>query len=390
MISPEDRFWIVGEAIRGNVHRSYIIDWDQRRWYMVSGPKTLLPPEEDKEIVVLERYINQLPYNAYAITVDDNGLLVSVSTNPEDDPTLIPYYPRYSDAPSLQGCLTIRLSSLTDLDRLGPGVDLMSYIDKAATKKVVFKYSMIVQWAQQIWKEMHLVKSFQHPNLVQFDRVVIDDVESRVLGFTTTYIPGGSLDQNRNRVFLLEWLQQLTAVVDYLNLELGVVHQDIAPRNLLIDPTTNKIRLFDFDRAAPVSQAVPVRNDVTGVIFTLYEIITEDGHLREVPFTEQDPQQVQSVEQWPVRCRLDSDVARFRKHLNDWVRRRTYASHGPNQVKWPGTPDMPPPSPLLVGHGETGEPIYNTSDSRKRSEVPKQRNVVIWERPPQQQSNCRR
>jgi serine/threonine protein kinase len=143
---------------------------------------------------------------------------------------------------------------------------------------------------------MHLVKSIRHPNLVPFGRVVIDDVESRVLGFTTTYIPGGTLDQNRNRVFVFEWLQQLTAVVDYLNLELGVVHQDIAPRNLLIDPTTNKILLFDFDRAAPVSQTVLVRNDVTGVIFTLYQIITEDGHLREVPFTEQDPQQVQSLE----------------------------------------------------------------------------------------------
>ncbi|KAF2463935.1 uncharacterized protein BDR25DRAFT_337634 [Lindgomyces ingoldianus] len=299
---------------------------------MVSGPKKLLPPEEEKEIVVLERYINQLPHNAHAITVDDNGLLVSVSTNPEDDPTLIPYYARYSDAPSLQGCLTIRLSSLTELDRLGPGVDFVSYIDRAATQKVVFKYSMIVQWTQQIWKEMHLAKSFRHPNLVPFDRVVIDDVESRVLGFTTTYIPGGTLDQKRNRVFLFEWLQQLTAVVHYLNLELGVVHQDIAPRNLLIDPTTNKILLFDFDRAAPVSHTVPVRNDVTGVIFTLCEIITEDGHLREVPFTEPDPQQVQSLEQWPVRCKLDSDVARFRKHLNDWVRQRTYASHGPDQI----------------------------------------------------------
>ena len=36
----------------------------------------------------------------------------------------------------------------------------------------------------------------------------------------------------------------------FLNLELGIMHQDIAPRNLLIDPGTDKIILFDFDWAA--------------------------------------------------------------------------------------------------------------------------------------------
>ncbi|KAF2461402.1 hypothetical protein BDY21DRAFT_368638 [Lineolata rhizophorae] len=319
MISPEDRFWVVAEAIRGNVHRGYIIDWDQRRWYAVCGPKSLLPPEEEKE-------------------VDDDGILIS--TDAGDDPTLIPYYPRYSDTPSLHDCSTIRLSELTELDRLGPGVDLMSYVDEAVTRKVVFKYSMIVQWMQQIWNELHLVKSFRHPNLVPFDRVVVDDVESRVLGFTTTYIPGGTLGQKRDRVFRFEWLQQLTAVVDYLNLELGVVHQDVAPRNLLISPTTDEIQLFDFDRAAPITRAALPWNDVTGVIFTLYEIMTEDSHLCE--------------------------------------------------VEGPYTPDMPPPSPLLEGCSEAGKPIYNTGVSRRRSDALKQKKNVIWERPPQQQSNCRR
>jgi len=37
--------------------------------------------------------------------------------------------------------------------------------------------------------------SLRHPNLVPFDHIFIDDVESRVLGFTTTYLPRGTLDQ---------------------------------------------------------------------------------------------------------------------------------------------------------------------------------------------------
>jgi serine/threonine protein kinase len=61
------------------------------------------------------------------------------------------------------------------------------------------------------------------------------------------YIPGGTLD-NKNVPFQFKWLRQLTQLVDFLNLQLGIMHQDIASRNLLIDPNTDSIRLFDFDR----------------------------------------------------------------------------------------------------------------------------------------------
>lgn len=86
------------------------------------------------------------------------------------------------------------------------------------------------------------------PNIIPFDRIVLEDVESRVIGFTTKYIPCGTLaDADPKRPFRFEWLQQLTQLVDFLNLELGIIHQDIAPRNLLVDPETDKIILFDFD-----------------------------------------------------------------------------------------------------------------------------------------------
>ena len=70
-----------------------------------------------------------------------------------------------------------------------------------------------------------------------------------MIGFTMKYIPGGTL-VNPKVPFRFEWMQQLIQLVDFLNLELGIMHQDIAPRNLLIDPDTHKILLFDFDWAA--------------------------------------------------------------------------------------------------------------------------------------------
>ena len=70
------------------------------------------------------------------------------------------------------------------------------------------------------WDELNLLKSLPpHPNIVPVDRVVLEDVESRVIGFTIKYIPGGTLD-NSKQPFRFEWIQQLTQLVDFLNLDL--------------------------------------------------------------------------------------------------------------------------------------------------------------------------
>ncbi|KAM3532235.1 hypothetical protein NHJ13051_000221 [Beauveria bassiana] len=52
------------------------------------------------------------------------------------------------------------------------------------------------------------------------------------------------------------------------------MHQDIAARNLLIDEKEN-LRIFDFDFSIMLHEHyTPERDDMKGVIFTLYEIIT--------------------------------------------------------------------------------------------------------------------
>jgi hypothetical protein len=58
------------------------------------------------------------------------------------------------------------------------------------------------------------------------------------------------------------------------------MHQDIAPRNLLIDPDTNKILLFDFDWATHgKNRLLEDRDYVTAVVFTLYELISNDAKI---------------------------------------------------------------------------------------------------------------
>ncbi|OBT82729.1 hypothetical protein VE02_09095 [Pseudogymnoascus sp. 03VT05] len=374
MITPSDRFWVVGKQVKGN------------------GPVSLIPPDEDVDIDVLKRYVGQLGQTVQSIIVDYKGLLVKLSSDPEDDRTLTTHYPRFATAPSLQNCLTVQLSQLTEEDRLGPSVDLVSYVDDSGTSKfAVFKYYMIYQTRPWIWNEPHLTKALpKHPNILPFDRVVLSDAEPRVVGFTTPYIPNGTIEQNKDRVFKLAWLKQLLDVVDYLNLNLGIVHQDIAPRNLLVDPETDNHLLFDFDHAARIGQpsCFPERNDVSGVIFTLYEIISQDEHFRLVEHREQDPDAVLILESWPLKCKLDCEVGEFRKLLDDWVRRRKCQDDAPplKDVDFtPDLPDVPPASPIITGKDDSGEPIWGDDLIQHRKEALKLRkNVIVWERSPRQ------
>ncbi|KAF5984773.1 CBL-interacting serine/threonine-protein kinase 25 [Fusarium bulbicola] len=146
------------------------------------------------------------------------------------------------------------------------------------------------------WKEMNVwMRLPHHPNIVPFDRVVVDELEGLMVGFTSNYIASRNLEEKKSRVFKLKWLQQLIQVVNVLNLEHGIAHRDIAPRNLMVDEPEDAIMLFDFNFAARIScpssgegeSYVEEWNDVKGVIFTTYEIITQYDSLRSIPHEDQ-------------------------------------------------------------------------------------------------------
>lgn len=395
MIDATYRFWIEEIQVTGAEWATSILDWDQRRLYRVVGNESIFEENEELAIEFLRQHIENIDQHVHTIVVDDRGALVSTSSDPEQDTTCAVYYPSFVDAPSLKDSTVIELSKLEELKRFGPAVDLARYVDeKGAQQMVVFKYGMIFQRRLRIWRELHLLKSLpEHPNLVRLDRVVLDDARSQVLGYTTPYISGGTLDDDHQRVFRLSWLHQLTSVVDYLNLEVGIVHQDIAPRNILIDPgspnlETEKIRLFDFDYGAFVglSGCIPSRNDVKGVVFTLYEIVTLDDSYRRVPHEEQDLESVTNLKEWPIRRNLDSDITAFREHLSAWVQQRKTHRDGASEDEGLTPTDIPeisPPSPVVMSIDEEGKPVYERSVVQMKIDALKFGNKLIsWERAP--------
>ncbi|KAJ5201496.1 uncharacterized protein N7498_006159 [Penicillium cinerascens] len=400
MINPQDRFWSEGQNYRGPSENptteTYcnVWDWDQLRMVKIKGTAKLFPREEDIELSILAQFADYLSPEVRAITVDDDGLLTGVSTDPEEDDTLFLAYLPFSLCESLADCRTIQRSKLQELDRLGPFVDLVSYEDESGiSQKVAFKFNVLNKplRLQMAWDELNLLKLLPpHPNILPFDRVVLEDEESRVIGFTTKFIPGGTL-ANPNIPFRFEWLQQLTEVVDFLNLELGIMHQDIAPRNLLIDPNSHKIILFDFDRAASGKQRLyDGRDDVSSVVFTLYELITNDTSFSGIPHWDRNIDMVQSISEWTRNRELDSDVSKFRDFLNEWVATRRSDGdmerylNAPHRLTWPELPAAPDYSvPFEMGITWDKKPNWVTGHRSRHTAMTMGQYCFRWERPPQ-------
>lgn len=238
----------------------------------------------------------------------------------------------------------------------------------------------------------------RHPNIVPFDRIVVDELEGRVVGFTNCFVPGGSLEENKSRVFKLEWLHQLIKVVDDLNLRYGIAHQDIAPRNLLVDESADSVMLFDFNFAASINHPSPGegetylgdRNDVKGVIFTAYEIITRDDSLRSMPHEEQNLNDLRVEWVKHPEVKLDHPVASYQLILQEWQERRAGGHHAvhpgdvPEAIDWHPMPK--PPQKTMSLKDVHGQPICITVDEwfERRQDVRDGGDKVLnWERPPQ-------
>lgn len=326
----------------------------------------------------LKRHVDSLGPNVHSIEVSHDGELVEVTSKPNEDKTRYLFYPVLPDLQKSTGNLinkknlgirkprtqkgprmrTVHRAGLHELDRLAPEIDLVSY----RGQKLAFKHTSWNMRLKFLWRELNITARLPpHPNIVPFHRVVVEKLQGeegeRIVGFTTSYITGGSLDTKGRFLFKLKWLKQLISVIDDLNYKYGIQHQDVAPRNLLVHEATDNIMLIDFDVSArynspgdPQPQAENFeedRNDVKGVIFTLYEIITRDEHFRDVEHRLQDASSVQDIE-WVKHpdVRLNKPLEAYRKVLDEWVeKRKERANEGSTDrssyIDWPGLPGVP-------------------------------------------------
>ncbi|KAK3292479.1 uncharacterized protein B0H64DRAFT_406756 [Chaetomium fimeti] len=368
-----------------------VIDWDQRRTISVYTPEG----QHDEEFIfeALEEFMDDLPPYIARIAVSND--LELLSTASDRDMTKIPFYPSPADfSPKLQVPKVYR-SQMTEIERLGLQVDHTTYEPTPGeTRHVVFKYYTNEGNVSMFWREVNCTLRIpSHPNIVPLDRLVIDSVTASgpemVVGFTTPFIAGGTIADNVSRIFRLEHLRQLTTAIDYLNLSLGVAHGDISIWNLLIDPETDRLKLFDFNLCAKFGHEEN-RNDVKLAIITVFEIITRDHRFREEDYYADElavstALQMEDWEQHPdVRLEEGVTVSEYRRVLDDWVQSRKQGGNkelqGSEQAPAPGAIDWPPMpefSPVDCSGTMLRRPGQPRRDMIKRGEP-----FIKWQRPP--------
>ncbi|ROW05823.1 hypothetical protein VMCG_05134 [Cytospora schulzeri] len=400
MIGQNWRYWAPSGAITpGGPSIWHIGDWDQRRTIAVITDGE----QEDDSLTIehLKRHIDDAGPGVYAIKVSDKGELLSVSTDFNDDATMCPHYPLLQELHPLDRSKTVMRSRLQELDRLGPNVDLVFYETHGLPDqggqpkhcKVVFKYYFYFQFLRSRWDEMNIwMRLPPRPNVVPFDRLVIEELygRQRVVGFTSLHVAGGTLDRiyenpSDTRIFKLKWLTQLCSLIDELNFTCGMQHQDVAPRNLLVDETPDNIMLFDFNYSARIGGPLrggyhiywEDRNDVKGVVFTLYEIITRDDHFRTVPHWEQNASSVLDMKHWVQHpdVKLDHLLAEYRAVLDGWLQTRkergnvTVFTDAPQCINWPDLqepscyPDEDPSQQAADEEGQDSVAIHDQSNT---------------------------
>ncbi len=168
MIQPQERFGAFDgggyfgpfENPKTEAHCN-VWDWDQLRMVKIIGTAKLLPVYQEKEVSILAQFADCLSPEVHTVTVDDDGLLRGLSTDPEKDGALFVGYLPFSTVESLADCRTIRYFKLQELDRLGPGVDLLSYEDESGNlQKVAFKFNPFEKprSRKMAWNELHILK----------------------------------------------------------------------------------------------------------------------------------------------------------------------------------------------------------------------------------------
>lgn len=389
------------------------IDWDQRRYISTSVPEEVDMDDggeevEDRVIRALAGLVGRLDDDVNLVNFTIEGDFISTSSDPRDDTAAVPLYCPIDMIPEqYRTGRVVSRADLVEVDRLSQCVDLVTYRSQPGSR-AVFKYQFHHDQVLRNWHELNCwLRLSGHPNIVPLERVVTDyedvpehgtDIEV-VVGFTSAFVPGKTLHDNPYRLFKLKYLEQLIKVVDDLNLKFGIVHQDIAPRNLLVSPATDTLQLFDFSCSGRLgwkdvegrplfSNSGSFKADLKGVVATAYEVITRDTKLAEQILLGADISTIEEKE-WIKHpdVSLDMDVAHYRQTIRDWLQRRdqpenliTHYTQAPNPLEWPQP--WRPEIPYIDQDGNSlGEGAHPTSCVSRTALRALGLKFVEWERP---------
>lgn len=400
----------------------FCVDWDQRWHISISVPEEvemdddLSGCEELMERIFrgLSGLVDRLDGDVNLVNLSMDGDFISTSSDKEDDEVLITLYCPIEMIPEPYRTPdhVVSRAELVEVDRLSPGVDLVTYKSEPGSR-ALFKYDFRHNDIHRNWHELNYwlrLTSEKHPSIVPFECVVTDgqdvpgyrsNVEA-VVGFTTSFFPGMTLQDLQTTpswLFKRRYLHQLLEVVDYLHLLSGIVHKRVAPRNLLINPATDTLQIFNFSCAGRLGCGGAENMfifadfegfgiDLLGVATTVYEIVTGDTQLAEQARLDANISTIVDKE-WTKNpfVRLDSKVSHYRDTIQAWLEWRkrpensfTHYTEAASHLDWPQF--WKPEITSLDRHGNKHGKQESSAAWRSALRVLRLK-FVEWERPAQ-------
>lgn len=352
----------------------FCVDWDRRRHFSIRVREEFKMNDDLSGGEVLDRIfrglsgvVDQLGDDVNLVDFSIDGDFISASSDGRDDQLKTPLYCPIEMIPEPYRTreYVVSREELVEVDRLSPCVDLVTYKSEPGSR-AVFKYEFNAMHVLRNWHELNYwlrLSSDRNRNIVPFDRVVTDgqdvpghrtNVEA-VVGFTTVFFPGMTLQDLQKTpswLFKGKYLDQLLRVVDDLNLTYGIVHHGIAPENLLINPETDALQIFNFScfgrLGSDGSEYMIFGNfasfgvDLVGVATTVYEIVTGDTQLAKQVRLDGNMSTILDKE-WTMNpfVRLDIEVSKYRDAIRDWLQFRnrpenliTHYTQAPIPLDW--------------------------------------------------------
>ncbi|KAH7174945.1 uncharacterized protein B0J16DRAFT_404829 [Fusarium flagelliforme] len=316
MINENEKYFCLsGDIPVGGPSTWHVVNWDHRRVVSVT-----MDGEQDDDALAIEHYSRHsedLSPEVYRIYVSETGAIITKYIDAKYDMNYCIHYPSLEDAVVPEEIQTVRRDELEELERLGPDADLVAYPPRGGN-------------------------------------------------FAKRVNPGPL----SRRVVLIDLLNNLLAGCLQVLLPLAIC-QDIAPRNQLVDETADSIMLFDFNYTTQISHIpnegeayVEDRNDVKGVIFTIYEIITQNYNVRSIPHEDQSLSDLEAKWAKHPDVKLDQPVESYQLLLQEWQKRREdpmEARNASNTLNWPSMPK--PPQKTICLKKVNGEETQLTVDN---------------------------
>jgi hypothetical protein len=285
--------------------------------------------------------VDDLPPDTFALILNHHGEVLWTSTDQEWESHWTvqkPYKPSVHEYQLPRPFPTLLRSQLTLVGRLGRFVDKVTYpISKwGGEKTAVFKYSNPSPW-DEIQLLAHLPAD--HPHIVGIECLVLEELTGLgVIGFTTRFVDAPTMDRwAPSRSFKLRWLQELMGVLDELHLRYGIHHHDLADRNLIVDPDTDKLVLIDFglSGAHTPERRFYHRDDLNATVAFLYQRITLDNKYKfDVPDDAEAAVLLLVRDRWVKHpdAELDYDAAIFYDELVAWLKKRRQPQPAPQTL----------------------------------------------------------